>query len=43
MLLGGGTALFEGVRPDLRLVASEATSEPAAAHLTYEVDNSNAS
>ena len=38
MLLGGGRALFEGVRPDLKLVASEASSEPGAMHLTYAVE-----
>ena len=27
MLLGGGTALFEGVTPELRLVANEAATK----------------
>jgi dihydrofolate reductase len=38
ILLGGGTALFDGVRPDLRLVPSQATSSPLATHLIYQVD-----
>ncbi len=40
MVLGGGTPLFEGVTPELRLVASEASSEPGAMHLTYAVERS---
>jgi dihydrofolate reductase len=43
MLLGGGTSLFAGVRPDLRLVPSQATHEPLATHLTYQVDAAAAS
>ncbi len=42
IILGGGRALFAGVRPDLRLIPREATVEPLATHLTYEVDNSHA-
>jgi len=38
VLLGGGTSLFSGVRPDLRLVPTQATSSPLATHLTYQVD-----
>ena len=38
IFLGGGTPLFAGVRPDLRLVPSEATNSPLATHLTYRVD-----
>jgi dihydrofolate reductase len=38
MVLGGGTALFDGVRPDVRLVPAGATSSPLAVHLTYEVE-----
>jgi dihydrofolate reductase len=40
ILLGGGTPLFTGVRPDLRLVPSQATNSPLATHLTYQVDAS---
>ncbi len=40
VLLGGGTPLFTGVRPDLRLVPSQATNSPLATHLTYQVDAS---
>src|SRR5262245_1862808 len=40
IVLGSGTALFEGVRPDLRLVPSQASNEPLATHLTYEVAGS---
>jgi len=42
MLLGGGTALFEGVTPELRLVANNAASKAGAMHVSYAVDNSNA-
>jgi dihydrofolate reductase len=35
ILLGGGTPLFAGVRPDLQLVPGEATTGPLATHLTY--------
>jgi dihydrofolate reductase len=42
IVLGGGTPLFAGVRPDLRLVPSQATNSPLATHLTYEVDTSAA-
>lgn len=38
IVLGGGTPLFAGVRPDLRLVPSEASNSPLATHLTYQVD-----
>ena len=40
VLLGGGTPLFAGVHPDLRLVPSQATNSPLATHLTYQVDAS---
>jgi dihydrofolate reductase len=40
VLLGAGTPLFTGVRPDLRLVPSQATNSPLATHLTYQVDAS---
>ena len=38
IVLGGGTSLFTGVRPDLRLVPSQVTNSPLATHLTYQVD-----
>jgi dihydrofolate reductase len=37
ILLGAGSSLFAGVRPDLRLVPTEATNGPLATHLTYQV------
>jgi dihydrofolate reductase len=37
ILLGAGVSLFTGVRPDLRLVTSEATADPLATHVTYRV------
>jgi dihydrofolate reductase len=40
VLPGAGTPLFTGVRPDLRLVPSQATNSPLATHLTYQVDAS---
>lgn len=40
ILLGAGSSLFAGVRPDLRLVPTEATNSPLATHLTYQVDAS---
>ena len=40
IVLGGGTPLFTGVRPDLRLVPTQATNSPLATHLTYQVDAS---
>ena len=40
IFLGGGTTLFAGVRPDLRLVPTQATNSPLATHLTYQVDAS---
>jgi dihydrofolate reductase len=40
VVLGAGTLLFTGVRPDLRLVPSQATNSPLATHLTYQVDAS---
>lgn len=39
IVLGGGTPLFAGVRPELPLVPSQATNSPLATHLTYQVDN----
>ncbi len=36
--LGGGTSLFSGLRSELKLVPSEATSSPLATHLTYQVE-----
>lgn len=38
LALGGGTSLFAGVRPDLRLVPSDATASPLAMHLTYRCE-----
>lgn len=38
ILLGAGSHLFTGVRPDLRLVPIQATNDPLATHLTYQVD-----
>ena len=35
--LGGGTSLFAGLSPDLRLVPTDATIGPIATHLTYQV------
>jgi dihydrofolate reductase len=40
ILLGDGSHLFTGVRPDLRLVPTQASNSPLATHLTYEVDAS---
>ncbi|QYJ15578.1 putative protein YyaP [Rubrobacter xylanophilus DSM 9941] len=40
IVLGGGTPLFAGVRPDLRLVPIRATHGPLATHLTYRLDAS---
>ena len=40
ILLGAGTPLFTGVRPELRLVPSQATKSPLATHLSYQVDAS---
>ena len=40
ILLGAGSHLFTGVRPDLRLVPTQATNSPLATHLTYQVDAS---
>ena len=35
ILLGAGSHLFTGVRPDLRLLPTQATNSPLATHLTY--------
>ena len=40
ILLGAGSHLFTGVRPDLRLVPTQATNSPLATHLSYQVDAS---
>jgi dihydrofolate reductase len=40
IVLGAGSPLFTGVRPDLRLVPIQATNSPLATHLTYQVDAS---
>ena len=40
IVLGAGSHLFTGVRPDLRLVPTQATNSPLATHLTYQVDAS---
>jgi dihydrofolate reductase len=40
ILLGAGSHLFTGVRPDLRLVPTQAGHSPLATHLTYQVDAS---
>jgi riboflavin biosynthesis pyrimidine reductase len=37
IVLGGGTSLFGGVRPDLQLVPGQASAGPLATHLTYAV------
>ena len=37
IMLGGGTPLFSGVRPDLHLVPTEASASPLVTHLTYDV------
>jgi dihydrofolate reductase len=36
----GGTPLFAGVSPELRLVPTQATNSPLATHLSYQVDAS---
>lgn len=38
VVLGAGTRLFDGVRSDVRLVPSTATSSPLAPHLIYAVE-----
>jgi dihydrofolate reductase len=38
ILLGAGSHLFTGVRPELRLVPTQATNSPLATHLSYQVD-----
>lgn len=38
LVLGAGTALFEGVRTDLHLAPAEATNTPQVTHLTYSVE-----
>ena len=40
IFLGGGTPLFAGVHPDLRLVPIQTTDSPLATHLTCQVDAS---
>jgi len=42
VVLGAGTRLFDGVRSDVRLVPSTATSSPRATHLIYAVERSTA-
>jgi dihydrofolate reductase len=42
LVLGAGTALFEGVRTDLHLASAEATSTPQVTHLTYTVERTDA-
>ena len=37
MFLGGGTSLFEGVNPDVRLIPRDASVEPLVTHLVYDV------
>lgn len=37
MFLGGGISLFEGVNSDLHLVPRDASVEPLAAHLVYDI------
>src|SRR5215210_661579 len=38
--LNAGSHLFTGVRPELRLVPTQATNSPLATHLSYQVDAS---
>jgi len=38
MILGGGTALFSGVDPSVKLIPRQADSEPLATHLVYDVE-----
>ena len=40
LVLGAGSHLFTGVRPNLRLVPTQATNSPLATHLTYQVNAS---
>jgi hypothetical protein len=40
-VLGVGTALFEGVRTDLRLAPAGATNTPQVTHLTYAVERTD--
>jgi hypothetical protein len=42
LVLGAGTALFEGVRTDLHLAPAEATNAPQVTHLTYAVEPTDA-
>lgn len=42
VVLGAGTRLFDGVRSDVRLVPSTATSSPLATHLIYAIERSTA-
>jgi dihydrofolate reductase len=42
ILLGAGTALFEGVRTDLHLAPAGATNTPQVTHLTYAVERTDA-
>jgi hypothetical protein len=42
LVLGAGTALFEGVRTDLHLAPNEATNTPQVTHLTYAVERTDA-
>lgn len=37
IILGAGTRLFDGVRPDVQLVPREAQNAPAVTHLIYDV------
>ena len=37
LVLGGGSRLFEGVGPDLRLEQVRALDAPGVTHLTYRV------
>jgi hypothetical protein len=38
IVVGTRTRLVTGVRPDLRLVPSQATNSPIATHVTYQLD-----
>lgn len=42
LVLGAGTALFEGVRTDLHLAPAEAANDPQVTHLNYAVEHTDA-
>ena len=38
VILGTGTRLFDGVRPDLRVTRRDAQHSPGVTHLTYDLE-----